>query len=151
MARIADMVRFQADKKGITLHLNLQSPGMILADPQKIEQVLLNLLLNAIQAMSGPGNIWVDTARRKDTILLSVADDGPGIPPEISSRIFDPFFTTKPLGEGTGLGLAISEGIVIEAGGAIDVEDRPGGGSIFTVILPGIFSTKAEPLSPGKP
>ena len=97
-------------------------------------------MLNAIQAMNGTGsNIWVGTARRVDTILLTVADDGPGIAPEIVSRIFDPFFTTKPVGEGTGLGLAICEGIVTEAGGAIDVEDRPGGGVIFSVILPGSF------------
>jgi PAS domain S-box-containing protein len=138
LARIVEIVRFQADKKGITIHLDLQAAGMIVADPQKIEQVVLNLLLNAIQAISGPGNIWVGTARRLETILLTVADDGPGIAPEIASRIFDPFYTTKPVGEGTGLGLAISEGIVIEAGGAIDVEDRPGGGAIFTVILPGV-------------
>ncbi|MBW6521716.1 MAG: PAS domain-containing protein [Desulfoarculaceae bacterium] len=147
MSRIVDIVRFQADKKDIALHLDLQSAGKIVADPQKIEQVVLNILLNAIQAMSGPGNIWVGTARRVETILLTVADDGPGIAPEVSSRIFDPFFTTKPVGEGTGLGLAISEGIVIEAGGAIDVEDRPGGGAIFTVILPGTFSNSDETLS----
>jgi len=107
--------------------------------------VVLNLLLNAIQAISGPGNIWVGTARRLETILLTVADDGPGIAPEIASRIFDPFYTTKPVGEGTGLGLAISEGIVIEAGGAIDVEDRPGGGAIFTVILPGVKFANENP------
>ena len=139
LARIVDIVRFQADKKDIVIHLDLQSAGMIVVDPQKIEQVIMNLLLNAIQAMSGPGNIWAGIARRGETILLTVADDGPGIAPEISSRIFDPFFTTKPVGEGTGLGLAICEGIVTEAGGAIDVEDRPGGGVIFTVIMPGVF------------
>lgn len=137
LSRVADIVHFQADKKNISIHLDLQATGTVVVDPQKIEQVILNLLLNAIQAMSGPGNIWVGTARRGETILLSVADDGPGIAPEISSRIFDPFFTTKPVGEGTGLGLAICEGIITEAGGAIDVEDRPGGGVIFTVILPG--------------
>ena len=148
MARIVEIVRFQADKKGIAIHLDLQAAGMIVADPQKIEQVVLNLLLNAIQAISGPGNIWVGTARRLETILLTVADDGPGIAPEIASRIFDPFYTTKPVGEGTGLGLAISEGIVIEAGGAIDVEDRPGGGAIFTVILPGVkFATETPHLN----
>ncbi|OGQ85230.1 MAG: hypothetical protein A2512_12310 [Deltaproteobacteria bacterium RIFOXYD12_FULL_56_24] len=150
MARVVDIVRFQADKKGIAIHLDLQSPGMIVADPQKIEQVILNLMLNAIQAMSGPGNIWAGTARRGETILLTVADDGPGIAPEISSRIFDPFFTTKPVGEGTGLGLAICEGIVTEAGGAIDVEDRPGGGAIFTVILPGTNFAANGPVSAGE-
>lgn len=147
MARIADIVRFQADKKNIAIHLDLKAEGMFHADPQKIEQVVLNLMLNAIQAMNGPGNIWVGTARRVDTILLTVADDGPGIAPEIVSRIFDPFFTTKPVGEGTGLGLAICEGIVTEAGGAIDVEDRPGGGAIFSVILPGSFPVGTESTS----
>ena len=144
MARVVEIVRFQAKKKQISIHLDLQAAGMIIVDPQKIEQVILNLMLNAIQALPGSGNIWVGTARRVETILLTVADDGPGIPPEIASRIFDPFFTTKPVGEGTGLGLAICEGIVIEAGGAIDVEERPGGGALFTVILPGSFAVANE-------
>lgn len=148
LSRIVDMVRFQADQKSIAIHLDLQAEGKIVVDPQKIEQVVLNLLLNAIQAITGAGNIWISTARRAETILLAVADDGPGIPPGIANRIFDPFFTTKPVGEGTGLGLAISEGIVIEAGGAIDVEDRSGGGAIFTVILPGSFAVETEAPSP---
>lgn len=153
VTRVVEIVRFQAEKKQISIHLDLQVAGSIVIDPQKIEQVILNLLLNAVQALPSFGNIWVGSTRQVETILFTVADDGPGIPPEMASRIFDPFFTTKPVGEGTGLGLAICEGIVTEAGGAIDVEERPGGGSLFTVILPGSFSIddKAEPLETANP
>ena len=136
IARVVEMVRFQADKKGIALHLDLREEGTITVDPQKIEQVLLNLLLNAVQALPGPGNIWVATARRLDTILITVADDGPGVPPAIMNRIFDPFFTTKPVGEGTGLGLSISYRMIREHGGSLSAENPPDGGALFTLRLP---------------
>src|SRR5262249_36500902 len=89
------------------------------ADPFQLQQVVLNLLTNAEHALStwhGDKRIAVSTARRGDHLVISVADSGPGVPPENLTRIFNPFFTTKPVGEGTGLGLSISDGIVREHG-----------------------------------
>ena len=108
--------------------------------PAKINQVVLNLLVNAMQAIEATGRragrIEIETRARGDEVILEVADDGCGIPEEILPRIFDPFFTTKPVGQGTGLGLAISHGIVADHGGRIEVESTPGRGSRFRMILP---------------
>ena len=108
--------------------------------PAQINQVVLNLLVNAMQAIEaagqGAGRIEIETRLQGDEVVLEVADDGCGIPAAILPRIFDPFFTTKPVGQGTGLGLAISHGIVADHGGRIEVESTPGRGSRFRVILP---------------
>ncbi|MBI4587280.1 MAG: response regulator, partial [Candidatus Rokubacteria bacterium] len=112
----------------------------IAADPHQLQQVLVNLLNNASQAMAtaGRGTLRVVSGLNPDgaTIGVTVGDDGPGIPPESLSRIFDPFFTTKSPGEGTGLGLAIARGIVTEHGGTITVESELGEGATFVVTLP---------------
>lgn len=121
------------------------------ADPFQLQQVVLNLITNAEQALSswmGPRQIRISTATLGDTLLIRVADSGPGIALEHAQRVFDPFFTTKPVGEGTGLGLSISDGIVREHGGRIRVESRvgPGGGATFVVELPYV-----APPDPGTP
>jgi two-component system, NtrC family, sensor kinase len=108
--------------------------------PTQLGQVTLNLLVNAVQAVPdrGPvavGRIRVTVSRTGDRGRLEVSDNGPGVPDSLKARIFDPFFTTKADG-GTGLGLAISRQIVEEAGGALTVEDTPGGGATFVVDLP---------------
>src|SRR3989449_8142417 len=101
---------------------------LTLADAAQMQQVILNLVVNAEQAMQqgrGHGHIRVRTQRLStQRLALEVADDGPGIPPEVASRIFDPFFTTKPVGVGTGLGLSIVYGIIHEHGGEISVSSR---------------------------
>jgi two-component system NtrC family sensor kinase len=102
----------------------------------QIDQVFLNLLANAAQAIPGPGSITLETRREDGVAVVSIADSGPGIPPEVSGRIFDPFFTTKPVGEGTGLGLSISYEIVKKHGGDILAESPPTGGAVFTVRIP---------------
>jgi len=102
----------------------------------QIDQVFLNLLANAAQAMSGPGAITIETRREGENALVVISDTGPGIPREVIGRIFDPFFTTKPVGEGTGLGLSISYEIVKKHGGEIRAESPPGGGAVFTLRLP---------------
>jgi signal transduction histidine kinase len=102
----------------------------------QVDQVFLNLLANAAQAITGPGEITIETRRAGEWAVVAVHDTGPGIPPEIAGRIFDPFFTTKPVGEGTGLGLSISYEIVKKHGGEIRAESRSGGGAVFTVRLP---------------
>jgi PAS domain S-box-containing protein len=109
------------------------------ADPFQLQQVVLNLLSNAEQAVvgwGGPRRIGVETRRDGDWIAIVVSDTGPGLAPELRDRIFNPFYTTKPVGEGTGLGLSIADGIVREHGGQIRVESQPGEGATFLVELP---------------
>ena len=102
----------------------------------QIDQVFLNLLANAAQAITGAGAITIETRVEGDCAVVAVSDTGPGIPPDVIGRIFDPFFTTKPVGEGTGLGLSISYEILKKHGGDILAESPPGGGATFTVRLP---------------
>jgi len=104
--------------------------------PQEIQQVFLNLVLNAGQAVEAGGRVVISTGVEEDAVLVAVEDDGPGIDPAVMERIFDPFFTTKAVGEGTGLGLAISYQIVRSHGGEIRVASEPGRGSRFEVRLP---------------
>jgi PAS domain S-box-containing protein len=110
-------------------------------DANALHQVLMNLLTNAREAMTGGGEIHVETAlmaERPGWIRLTVADTGPGIPPETMSRIFDPFFTTKR--GGTGLGLSVTYGIIEDHGGRVEVQSPPGGGTTFTLGFPAMSS-----------
>jgi signal transduction histidine kinase len=102
----------------------------------QVDQVLLNLLANAAQAITGPGEITIETRADGAWVEVRIADTGPGIPREVMRRIFDPFFTTKPVGEGTGLGLSISYEIAKKHGGEITAASTPGEGATFTVRLP---------------
>ena len=106
--------------------------------PSQLNQVFLNLLVNAAQAMpeSGRGTITVRTRREGATVAVEISDTGCGIAPQVLSRIFDPFFTTKPVGMGTGLGLSLSYGIVQRHGGRIEVDSVVGKGTTFRVVLP---------------
>ncbi len=121
----------------------------IIADPHQLQQVFVNILGNARQAIEGfrpDGRIIVRTRAKEGFILVEIADNGPGIKPEHVRRIFDPFFTTKPAGKGTGLGLSLVSGIVREHGGRIDVESGAGLGATFVVELP----ITAEQAPPGR-
>ncbi len=102
----------------------------------QLNQVFLNLLMNACDALEDGGNIAIRTSRIETGVRLEFADDGPGIPPEAHGRIFDPFFTTKPVGKGTGLGLSLSHGIIERHDGRIWVDSTPGGGTTFVIELP---------------
>lgn len=108
----------------------------ILCHPGQLNQVFMNILYNAIQAIEGPGTVTVSTRREEGWAVVAIADSGCGIPAETLGRIFDPFFTTKKVGEGTGLGLSISYGIVQNHGGRIEVDSAPGKGTTFTIRLP---------------
>jgi signal transduction histidine kinase len=108
----------------------------LLCYPGKMNQVFLNLLSNAIDAISEKGKIWITTKRNNDKAEISIKDNGYGIPKEVESKLFDPFFTTKPVGEGTGLGLSISYGIIKEHHGEIKVNSIEEDGSEFLIILP---------------
>ncbi len=118
----------------------------------RLEQVFLNLLLNAAQAFpedsgEAENSIRVTLRSEGEQVVAEVADDGPGIAPELLGRIFDPFFTTKPVGVGTGLGLPICRGIVQTHGGEITVDSKPGQGATFTLIFP---ASKLSPIMPRK-
>jgi len=102
----------------------------------QLNQVFLNLLLNAAQAMTTPGQIHIQTALANAQIRICIADTGKGIPAAILSRIFDPFYTTHDVGQGTGLGLTVSRDVVVAHGGRIEVESRVGVGTTFTIYLP---------------
>jgi signal transduction histidine kinase len=120
----------------ITVHRDFGALPLVECDGAQVNQVFMNLLANACDAVAAGGNIWVTTRADGETVTVTVRDDGVGMPPEVVGRIFDPFFTTKDVGGGTGLGLAISHGIVSAHGGRIDVESAPGRGSTFRVVLP---------------
>ena len=136
--------QFELDNITVDTSLDRSVPPLV-ADGEKLKQVFMNLLMNAKQAISGKGRIEVNT--RLDSsgrnVLVSISDNGCGIPDSQLDKIFDPFFTTKPVGEGTGLGLSVSYGIIQDHEGRIDVESRPGKGSTFTLVLPVLEETKS--------
>ena len=119
---------------------------LVLADGHQIQQVVLNLINNArqaIEAHQAGGRIIVSTERSGQFIRINIQDNGPGIAPENLQRIFDPFFTTKEVGKGTGLGLSLCYGLIKEHGGNISVSSQPGHGATFTIELPATEGTRA--------
>jgi len=133
------LVRHQLELVGVELQLNLAKDlPPVQCDPAQIEQVLLALIMNAIDAMPRGGTLWIETRLSEDEseIEIKVRDDGAGIAPEILPRIFEPFLTTKESGRGVGLGLAISRGIVERHNGHIEVQSELGRGTTFTITLP---------------
>lgn len=132
-------------KDRITVVRNYGELGAVECVRSQIDQVFLNILANAAQAIAGSGTITIETRAEGDTAVIRIADTGPGIPAGVIGRIFDPFFTTKPVGEGTGLGLSISYEIVTKHRGEIRAESPAGGGAVFTIRLP--MSRAAAPRS----
>ena len=133
------LVRHQLEIVGIELHENMtEEMPPISCDSAQIEQVLLALIMNAIDAMPRGGNLWIATRWTHDEaeVEIEVRDDGSGIPDDVRPHIFEPFVTTKESGRGVGLGLAISRGIVERHGGRIAVESQVGRGTTFLVTLP---------------
>lgn len=122
--------------KRIDLTLELTIGGAYCIDTEAIKQIVVNIGLNAIQAMAGGGQMTVRSRKEDRNLLLSISDTGNGIPPEIIDKIYDPFFTTKQVGEGTGLGLAVTYSLVQKMGGSIQVASTTGQGTTFTVALP---------------
>jgi signal transduction histidine kinase len=104
--------------------------------PSKLNQVIMNILTNSIQAMDGKGDLFIQTVSSAIGIKIIIKDNGKGMTPEVKEHIFDPFFTTKDVGQGTGLGLAISYGIIEKHNGNIDVISEPGKGTEFIISLP---------------
>ena len=129
------LIRPTLDRQ-VVLHTDLQSAGVVNAVPGQLNQVWMNLLQNAAQAVGASGEIWVTSRDREHVVEVSVRDSGPGIRAEHLSKLFEPFFTTKPVGHGTGLGLSVSYQVIQEAGGRIEVGSDEGRGAEFTVVLP---------------
>jgi two-component system NtrC family sensor kinase len=146
------LVERQSLFQNIEIVKNVQAdlPGTIL-DASQMQQVLVNIIMNAAEAMAGKGRLSVATRtdRSKKFIEVEIADTGVGISGENLERIFDPFFTTKQVGHGTGLGLAISYGIVKRHNGHIEVRSEVGKGTTFTVRLPIIWEAQEEKMHAG--
>ncbi len=140
MREVLSFLDKEALYRGINFDLNLgESLPVIESDRGQLQQIFLNLLNNAIDAIDKDGRITISTKKRdKNSIQVDVIDNGKGIPPDIISHIFEPFFTTKDSGEkkGTGLGLFITYGLVKKLGGLISVQSSMGAGTTFTIILP---------------
>ncbi|MGA9391779.1 MAG: ATP-binding protein [Candidatus Sulfotelmatobacter sp.] len=133
------LVRHQLDLGGVELQIKIADDlPLVPCDPAQIEQVLIALIMNAIDAMPRGGNLWLETQMKEDAgeVVIRMRDDGAGIAPDILPHIFEPFLTTKESGHGVGLGLAISRGIVERHNGRIEVESELGRGTTFTITLP---------------
>lgn len=135
---IATLIIAKPQLRNVAVEKRFGEIPSITCSPSQVNQVLLNLVTNAAQALDKPQKAIVVTTRREgdDAIAVEVADNGKGIAPEALPKIFDPFYTTKEVGKGTGLGLSIAYKIVSEHGGRIDVKSQPGKGTVFTVVLP---------------
>jgi len=120
----------------IQVTLELAGPDLIECYPGPLNSALLNLMTNAIDAITGPGTIVIRTSTKADWFRLSITDDGVGIPDELKDRIIEPFFTTKPVGKGTGLGLSITYSIAKRHGGQLEIDSERGRGTTITLTFP---------------
>jgi signal transduction histidine kinase len=135
-----EMIRGRLQRRHITVVEHKSDLPLVSVSPVQVNQVFLNLLVNAMQAIESThredGQIVIQTQSNGKNVIIEISDNGCGIPAEILPQIFDPFFTTKSVGDGTGLGLSISHGIVQDHAGRMEVESTPGLGTCFRVILP---------------
>jgi len=132
-----DLVEHQTSLQNVKLVKSYDTAlPSIMADPNQLQQVFINIILNAYQAMPDGGTLHITTKTVGSESQVIFADTGTGIPPESVQNVFDPFFTTKEVGEGTGLGLSVSYGIVKAHGGDIEVESQVGQGTVFVIKLP---------------
>jgi signal transduction histidine kinase len=123
-------------RERITIHRDYGALPQVECNPGQLNQVFMNVLSNACDAIADRGNLWLATRDQGAAVQVTIRDDGRGMPPEVARRVFDPFFTTKDVGHGTGLGLSISHGIISAHGGRIEVESTPGQGTTFRILLP---------------
>ncbi len=134
---VLELVRHKARNENIEIREALQQDlPMVMGDAAGLRQVFLNLTMNALQAIDGPGAIEIATFERNGMVTATIRDSGCGIPPTLMDQIWDPFFTTKDVGKGVGLGLAVTYNIIKKHGGEVHVESKHGQGSKFTVRLP---------------
>jgi two-component system NtrC family sensor kinase len=145
LRKTVSLLKFQITSQSIQLSEDYTGEiPSVLGDPNHLQQVFLNILLNSIQSMPEGGRLRLRTSLAdgtgrkgsRDRVLIEISDTGIGIESKYLDKIFDPFFTTKGWGDGTGLGLSISYGIIREHGGSIDVKSRPGEGTHVRTVLP---------------
>lgn len=133
------LIRNQKEFKNIVIDQNLTDPlPQVDGDINQIQQVLLNLTLNACEAMPQGGTMTISTLTRENHVLIRIEDTGHGIAPDDLDQIFEPFFSTKLPGKGTGLGLSVSYGIIQQHGGYIEVQSEQNKGAVFTIFLPAL-------------
>ncbi len=136
LRHVVELVEYQLRAHGVEVKMDFDSsPAVVEADHFQMEQLFLNLVLNALDAMRSGGTLYLRTRVRGGKVMAEVRDTGHGIPAEIRDQVFDPFFTTREVGEGTGLGLAVSGSIVAAHGGKIELESTVGRGTTFRVIM----------------
>ncbi|MEW5820279.1 MAG: ATP-binding protein [Cyanobacteriota bacterium] len=123
-------------KHRVTVHKDYSDIPFISCYASQLNQVWMNLLVNAAQAIDGTGDVYISTSLEADKVVVKIRDTGKGIPQDVKERIFDPFYTTKPVGEGTGLGLSITHSIIEKHEGIIELESEIGKGTVFIVKLP---------------
>ena len=141
LQRLVPLLDHMARRRGVTIAAKAAEPVPdVAADPNQVQQVLINLLMNALEATPRGGQIsveaWACPNDGRPGVAVAVSDTGSGIPGEALPRVFEPFFTTKPQGQGTGLGLPICRDILREHGGTLAVQSRSGQGTTFTAWLP---------------
>lgn len=141
---MSTLLAAEADRAGVSIELEgSASLPQVLADPEQLAQVLVNVVLNAIQASGRGARVKLRGRQDAHVLTLEIQDEGPGIASEHASRVLEPFFTTKP--RGTGLGLAISQRIVVAHAGTLEIQSEPGAGTLVRVRLPlaGALTMKA--------
>ncbi len=145
--KVIDLLDYRLNEKNINLDLNVQdNMPKIKADPNLIQELLMNLLLNSLDAVSDEGSISIQTGIQDDSnIFFSILDDGTGIPEQELDKIFEPFYTTKETGKGTGLGLSVTHGIVEAHNGTINVDSKDGDYTNFRITLP--LEAKSESIN----
>jgi signal transduction histidine kinase len=150
-AEVGELLSKTCKQAGVEVTVEQKSPDVrIWSDPNQLRQVLLNLVVNAIQASRPGSQVTVSLDRPNGEMLFAVKDQGEGIPKENLEKIFEPFFSTRTPGKGSGLGLSVSRGIIEELGGRLEVESRLGQGSTFAVILPRRPVMASEPEDLGR-
>ena len=146
---VVPLVAAEMQSNGVTLQMDLaRELPLVLGDRVQLQQVVLNLVMNGIEAMSSVDDrtlqLRIRSARHDpNQVVVAVADSGAGIDPQVIGRIFEPFYTTKPPGRGTGLGLSICDTIIADHGGRIEVDSALGAGSTFRIVLPAAEATPA--------
>ena len=137
LARVLDLLEGEAERRGLSVRRDLPPVPPVAGDEERLRQVVMNLALNALDAMGRGGALEISCrleAPDAPEVAVFVDDEGPGVPRDIRDRVFEPFFTTKATG--SGLGLSIVHAIVTQHGGSIEVEDAPAGGARFALRLP---------------
>jgi two-component system NtrC family sensor kinase len=134
--RALGLIAETARKRGVAIERAFDETAPVLAQAERLERALLDLFVNACDAMAQGGVLRVATRALAGGVEIRVEDTGVGIAPDALGRIFEPFYTTKPRGKGTGLGLLVTRGIVLDHGGTIDVQSEVGRGTAFVIRLP---------------